>query len=405
MTASLNSDQVRRKVPSGHRFATSAFWRLLPGGMRRRWWLFRPLDLLAYWLPVRREPKGLLVVRMDGIGDMVLFRRALDHYGAAFGVPASAITVLGCDAWASVASELFAGYRVKPIDEHRFAKDPWYRFRVALWVRFLRPAVTVNDAYFRRALMADSLTWLSRAPRQISSLPYISERTRAEYTWYLGQVTEIVDTGRYPVHEIERHFTFLSRVAGKEIWPARPKLTWRDAKPPLPDGAPYVLLNPGSNEPGRRWPFAHYAALAGRLADAGHRVVFVGGKDRAAGTVPAKPGIVDLTGRTDLPELFDLIKHAKAVVTNDSGPAHVSIALGTPTVVVVGGGHFGCFVPYPAKLTPPGARFVWHKMPCYHCFWRCHLRRDDSESFPCVAGVTDEQVWTALSAIVPGIAA
>ena len=42
------------------------------------------------------------------------------------------------------------------------------------------------------------------------------------------------------------------------------------------------------------------------------------------------------------------MRSASAVLSNDSGPAHLSIALGTPTVVVVGGGHFGSFVPYPA---------------------------------------------------------
>ncbi|MFQ5763594.1 MAG: hypothetical protein ACE5GT_01585, partial [Rhodospirillales bacterium] len=60
------------------RFRTTAFWRALPSGMRRRWWLFRPFDVIARHWPVLKKPRGVLVVRMDGIGDMVLFRRALD---------------------------------------------------------------------------------------------------------------------------------------------------------------------------------------------------------------------------------------------------------------------------------------------------------------------------------------
>ena len=84
-----------RSAP-GHHFVTFWLWRALPAGMRRRWWLFRPLDLIARHRPVLGRPSGVLVVRMGGIGDMVLFRRTLDHYAEVFGVEKSEITVLGC---------------------------------------------------------------------------------------------------------------------------------------------------------------------------------------------------------------------------------------------------------------------------------------------------------------------
>ena len=72
-------------------------------------------------------------------------------------------------------------------------------------------------------------------------------------------------------------------------------------------------------------------------------------------------------------ELTGLILKASYVVANDTGPAHLSIALGTPTVVILGGGHFGSFFPYPENLIPNHVRFVYENMPCYHCFWRCFL--------------------------------
>jgi ADP-heptose:LPS heptosyltransferase len=106
--------------------------------------------------------------------------------------------------------------------------------------------------------------------------------------------------------------------------------------------------------------------------------------------------MINRYARTTLPELLDLMKSAAAVVSNDTGPAHLAIALGVPSVVVVGGGHFGSFVPYPADVTPSNARFVFHEMPCYHCFWRCPLRQTKSEAFPCIAAVDKGQVQAAL---------
>ena len=134
-------------------------------------------------------------------------------------------------------------------------------------------------------------------------------------------------------------------------------------------------------------------------------MVFVGqpgdrGEDPVIDDIAQEEGIIDLTGRTDLAQLLDLMNHAQLVVSNDTGPAHLSIALGRPTVVIVGGGHFGSFVPYPKEITPPTARFVYKKMECYHCFWRCHLRASKHQIFPCVGGIGEERVWDACEALL-----
>ena len=69
---------VHSKKTSRISIKASGFWRLLPAGMRKRWWLFRPFDLIARNLPIISSPHDILVVRMDGIGDMTLFRQSLE---------------------------------------------------------------------------------------------------------------------------------------------------------------------------------------------------------------------------------------------------------------------------------------------------------------------------------------
>ncbi len=376
----------------------TAFWRMFPAGMRRRWWMFRPFDLIARHIPVFKPRRGLLVVRMDGIGDMMLFRQSLDHYADVFGVAVEDITVLGCDSWGAIADKIFEGYRIITIDEHAYARKLMYRFRVNLMVRRLAADTAVCDSYLRRAMMADSLVWASAARRAVVSMPYVNEPTRSEFTFYLSQVDEIIDTGPYPTHEIVRHFRFVSAIAGKTIEPAPPKIDWPDRKSDHAPEGNYAVLNPGSNEPGRRWPFASYVKVAEQLLDMGWKVFFVGTRgerwDAALlDDIARRPGVTDLTGRTSLTGLMDLMKGAGLVISNDTGPAHLSIALGAPTLVIVGGGHFTSFVPYPEGVCPPNAKFIYQTMECYHCFWRCHRRTSKFEVFPCVAAIPAEDVW------------
>ena len=381
-------------------FSSSKFWHMFPAGMRRRWWLFRCFDLLVRYLPVLKKNKGLLVVRMDGIGDMVLFRRTLEDYERVFNVKKTDITVLGCKSWGAIGNIIFEGYGLCIIDEHAFARRVFYRFWVGLIARQIAPEITICDSYLRRAMMADSLVWMVNAPRSISSIPFINESTRAEYTYYLSQVDQLVDTGPYPTHEIIRHYQFLSEILGETIQPKLPKINWRDQ--PLQtvydiQKSPYAVLNPGSNEYGRRWPFKNYLKIADYLRNEGLRVVIVGGKNEKVFDSHNdfnNDEIFDLSGKTELSQLLDIIKHATCVISNDTGPAHLSIALGTPTVVVVGGGHFGSFVPYPEEVRPSFARFAFEDMSCYHCFWRCTKRENNSEAFPCVSNVSVDTIWT-----------
>jgi len=179
-------------------------------------------------------------------------------------------------------------------------------------------------------------------------------------------------------------------------------LPWRRAQRPL--AARYAVLNLSSNEPSRRWPLAAFLEIAEHLARRGLTIVLTGGRVEAALHAPvavaarASPwgnSFIDRIASTSLAELMDLQQHAELVISSDTGPAHLAIGLGTPTIVLVGGGHFTSFLPYPAALTPLQVRFVWHELPCYHCFWLCTQPHAAGASYPCLAAVSLAQVRDA----------
>lgn len=370
----------------------------------RRWWLFRPFDLAARIWPVPRRRRGALIIRIDGIGDMVLFHGAFAHYAEALGVAQDEITLLGCESWASLAPRLFPSCRFRAIDEHRYDKNPFYRFSVSLWLRRQGFAVVTCDIFMRKPLVADSLVYVSGAPRKIVARPYVSTKTARAFGWYLARCQQVIDTGSYPTHEIVRHYRFVSTLAGRTIAPVPPRLSWPGGTS-SGDVPSYAVINFGGNEPGRRWDFDRFVALAAVLAARGMRVVFSGGaaevalKGRLAEASRGRD-YIDRIGGTSLVQLLDLLRGAALVISNDTGPAHLAAGLGVPTVVIMGGGHFTSFVPYPPEVTPPSLRFVFHERPCFHCFWNCTEKHEDGRAFPCIAAVGVDEVREAVDAVL-----
>lgn len=140
----------------------------------------------------------------------------------------------------------------------------------------------------------------------------------------------------------------------------------------------YVLAPGAEYGPAKRWPAAHFAALARQLA---LPVLLLGsGKDAAvcaeiASSVNAnQPGhCVDLAGKTSLDQAIALIASAKAMVSNDSGLMHVAAAFGVPQVAV-----FGSSSPLHTPPLSDRATVLWLKndpsyqppLDCAPCFAR-----------------------------------
>jgi len=106
-------------------------------------------------------------------------------------------------------------------------------------------------------------------------------------------------------------------------------------------GAPFVVLNLGASKAPNRWPAAHFAALAdGVGASAGPALVLTGGpgEREVANAVLVQTDRVrlDLVGRTDLLTLAAVLERAALVVTGDTGPMHLAVAVGARVLALFG---------------------------------------------------------------------
>jgi ADP-heptose:LPS heptosyltransferase len=75
---------------------------------------------------------------------------------------------------------------------------------------------------------------------------------------------------------------------------------------------------------------------------------------------------VNLCGRSTLRETIALLRRCRLYVGAESAGAHIACAVGVPNVVLLGGGHFGRFMPY-----SPLTSAVSLPLACFGCNWRC----------------------------------
>ncbi len=187
----------------------------------------------------------------------------------------------------------------------------------------------------------------------------------------------------------------------------RPQLQWpqdqRDAALSAlgVQAGSYLVFAPGAEYgPAKRWPTAHFAALA-RQVDL--PVLLLGSGKEAPlceEILAGAPGgrVRNLAGKTSLDQALGLIAGARALVSNDSGLMHVAAGLGVPQVAV-----FGSSSP---EHTPPlnaRAQVLWLKrdaryqppLDCAPCFERdCPLGHTR-----CLNDITPERVFAALQAL------
>ena len=217
-----------------------------------------------------------------------------------------------------------------------------------------------------------------------------------------------LDAAKLPL--MAERYAQLAEVPGAELQRPLPRVRLQvdpvntartTARLDLDRSRPIAVFCPGAEYgPAKRWPAAHFAALARELAARGYGIWLIGsGKDAELGEdIRAQSGGAcrNLCGQTDLAAAIDLISCARLVVSNDSGLMHVAAALGKPLVALYGSSS-------PAH-TPPlsqAARIARIEIACSPCFARvCPLGH-----FRCMNDLLPAQVLAEIDAALAPVVA
>ena len=319
-----------------------------------------------------QDAEGLLCVRLDAAGDLLMTTPALRALKQA--AQGRRITLLTSPAGAEAAAlvpdvDSVIAYEAPWMKATGSRTDPRSDLELAERLRAERfDAAVIFTVYSQSPLPAALLCHLADIPLRLA---HCRENPYALLTDWVRE-PEPDDGVR---HEAQRQLDLVAEVGAVASETALslevPADARRRALEALHEsghepGAPWIAVHPGASAPSRRYPWMpEAAALLQR--ETGHRLVVTGGPGEAEAAeavcaATARGEAVSLAERLTFAELAALIEAAPLLVCNNSGPAHVAAAVGTPTVVL-----YALTNPQHTPWQSP-ARVLSHDVPCRWCY-------------------------------------
>lgn len=302
--------------------------------------------------------KRILIIRVDEIGDYMLWRPFLKEIATQQAYRGQEIHFCGNKSWQTLFSTFDKGYVTKSfwMDKTRFKKKMSYRYHFLRALYQENYTTVINPTFSRDKRYDDSIVKALRAKERIGMVANRENVRPYEEGYDKGLYTHLFDHPLKPVFEFERNRLFTEFVT---LAPCLVQNTRVDELllPALQQSLPenYFVIFPGSRSAARIWPAAHFALAAHYLFD------LYGWTAVIAGTKNDKPYIdafceaytypyLNLAGTTSLPQMLTLLKNAKCLISVDTGSVHLAAAVGCTVFGIFNGSQYKRFAPYPKEI-------------------------------------------------------
>jgi len=291
--------------------------------------------------PDSNPPDRILIVRIDErVGNLVNLQSMIDAIKTK--LPNVQLGLLASSRAGQIAGSLDGLDHLHLLDKRWFFKRHLTWRRVVSKIRQVGYQVALDtSAWHEFSFTHATLTYYSGAPIRIGY-------QRGEHVTS-GYHTLQIRPGSDSEYELAQRMRLLEPLGIKA---KPPKLRtslgeseeqkWEDWLSSHQAKRPRIGIWPGSRKLERRWPVPYYIKLGKKLVQAceGSLVVLwgPGEEELCEEFAAAVPSDLIVAPKTSLKELAGILRRLDLVVTNDTGPMHLSVAVGRPTVCLFASG-------------------------------------------------------------------
>lgn len=302
------------------------------------------------------KKNSMMILRTDDIGDYVLFRNFLRVIRDSKKFRNFRIALCGNLSWKELAEEYDSGCvdEFIWIDKSKFLKR-------AEWVYTYKILEEIHSMGFELLIDPNPLkTYVSEYVKKYSGVNKIIENDPVDLRDFAKKLEALIVRKRAAEEKVllEDFFQFYSNrrfVDSITESVSGLKRTEIETKG-IPKSREYIVLFPGAGAISRIWSPKRFAELCRLIRSAYSLPIFICGDSRDhenANMIIRQAAISDIenmTGKTPLPQLVNLIANSELLISNETCAVHIAAAVGTRTVCLSNGNHFGRFTPYPKSL-------------------------------------------------------
>lgn len=307
-------------------------------------------------VPASSRPKKLIVVKLDQIGDYVLFRNFLGIIRNSPKYEDHELTFLGNIECRELAESQDRGvvHRFLWLDKQRYASWKYYRKWFHARLRGLRFDVLISPLYSRENGWTEPVVEAINAQEKIGSAGDLSNITAVHRCVANANYDQLLPACKDVLFEFLRNKEFFERLLEQDIEIEKPRLNPSLVSPRVTGR--YAVLFPGAKGKYRRWSEVHFAELADYLSKRHQLRCLVCGSRQDKTLARKVQGlantreVVNMCGAVSLSDLPSLFHNAQLVLTNDTSAHHIAAAVGAKTVCLSNGNTLGRFVPYPGGM-------------------------------------------------------
>ncbi len=315
-----------------------------------------------------------LIIKNDGIGDLVLASGLLADLVGHFGE----VDLITCQQNREIAASI-PGLRHRlevSRDAIRFRRWP-----AKLGLHLVKSEPPDRDVFewlstqrydtaicLRRFIRQSSLILMSKvqANRRFCAWMYPTN-TDESLASHLSRGWQHFKPQGAPRSELDYYRTFLRESLGIQS-ASTPRLSCTADVRTTPQAHRIGLCLSGNST---NWPQANWRTLALELHKLGKQLVLFGGKDAngLAGEIASLClGAEDFTGKLTFASSVPHLAALELLIGNDTGFTHFATLATQRLMVIMGGGTFGRFFPWPEAERQ---FIIFHSLDCYDCGWQC----------------------------------
>lgn len=296
-------------------------------------------------LPAHFSSSKLLIIRLDDIGDYIVFRNFLEAYKIAERWKDYKITLAGNIAWKNL-FDVFDKDKVDDtiwIDKKQYLNDETYRKNIWKLLYDEMFAVVICPSRTRPLLLDDLCTLASGAAKKIGAAnTYIyKEWNKVSDKIY----NELFSLENGYIHEFIFNKLFTEWCCDANLETTTLHFEGIEKK----DDSGYLVFFIGAASKSRRWTVKRWTELIEIINKNYQYKIFITGGNadiKNANKISTQSNTENIAGKTSLSEMVNLIAGAKAVISNNTMAAHIAVACNIPVVIVTSGDNYFRFTEY-----------------------------------------------------------